>query len=603
MKYILGLDLGIASVGWSVVKIDDADEIIHIKDCGVRTFAEGSNPKDGKSLNLQRRNARLIRRTIRRRAGRMKKLRQFFIESGLIQENEIDDLYHIQKGDPSPWQLRSEGLDRKLSRHEWARVLTHIAKHRGFLSNRKSEAKEGKEKDEKKLLAGVQSNHRLLHEGKYRTVGEMVYKDEKFAAHKRNKTGDYTHSIQRLDIADEIECLFTRQKELKNPFASDDFKTGFFVSGAKFTYGPDDPIFSSQRPVFTGDQIEKMVGRCTFERDELRAPKRSFSAERFVLLQKLQNLRYTRNGKEYSLSPEEQKVLYQKALEKESTTYKSIAKFLKLDRDKHFYRFIGLHYDPKKTDDENEEKAFYKMTGFHAIKKAVKDAGNSDLWEKLCKSPASLDHIAESLTLYKTDDDIRERFKPENTPHDFVYLPDEVIERLLEESFTGHIHLSLKALRNILPLMERGLRYDEACTEVYEDHRGTHEAQSNFLLPSFDAIDDPEIFIVNPAVKRTLTQARKVINGIIRTYGSPTFIHLENTRDLSKSHAERKSIVKSINKNEEIRALTKKELTQEFGRANPTRSDIEKMRLYKDQDCKCAYSGASLCDAFRNNQV
>ena len=50
----------------------------------------------------------------------------------------------------SPWELRSRGLTEKLSDRDFAVVLIHIAKHRGFRSNSKSENKAddaGKVKD------------------------------------------------------------------------------------------------------------------------------------------------------------------------------------------------------------------------------------------------------------------------------------------------------------------------------------------------------------------------------------------------------------------------------------------------------------------------
>ncbi len=62
MKYRLGLDIGIASVGWSVIKLNENDEPVRIEDLGVRTFIAAENPKDGSSLALPRRIARGVRR-------------------------------------------------------------------------------------------------------------------------------------------------------------------------------------------------------------------------------------------------------------------------------------------------------------------------------------------------------------------------------------------------------------------------------------------------------------------------------------------------------------------------------------------------------------
>ena len=63
-----GLDIGIASVGWAVL---GGNRII---DLGVRCFDKAETAKEGESLNLARRSARLLRRRLRRRAWRLTKL-------------------------------------------------------------------------------------------------------------------------------------------------------------------------------------------------------------------------------------------------------------------------------------------------------------------------------------------------------------------------------------------------------------------------------------------------------------------------------------------------------------------------------------------------
>ncbi|MCL2020536.1 MAG: hypothetical protein FWG81_00130 [Betaproteobacteria bacterium] len=73
-----GFDIGIASVGWCVLGEK------HIVDLGVRCFDKAENAKDGESLNLARRSARLMRRRLRRRAWRLVKLTRLLKREGLI---------------------------------------------------------------------------------------------------------------------------------------------------------------------------------------------------------------------------------------------------------------------------------------------------------------------------------------------------------------------------------------------------------------------------------------------------------------------------------------------------------------------------------------
>lgn len=45
-KYILGLDIGISSVGWALLKINEDNKPIKIKDLGVKIFSPGEVVKN-----------------------------------------------------------------------------------------------------------------------------------------------------------------------------------------------------------------------------------------------------------------------------------------------------------------------------------------------------------------------------------------------------------------------------------------------------------------------------------------------------------------------------------------------------------------------------
>ena len=68
INYIIGLDIGIASVGWAMVEIDEEENPIRLIDLGVRVFERAEVPKTGDSLAAARRLARSVRRLTRRRA-------------------------------------------------------------------------------------------------------------------------------------------------------------------------------------------------------------------------------------------------------------------------------------------------------------------------------------------------------------------------------------------------------------------------------------------------------------------------------------------------------------------------------------------------------
>ena len=65
--YGIGLDIGIASVGWAVVALNENAEPYGLIRCGSRIFDKAEQPKTGDSLAAPRREARSARRRLRRR--------------------------------------------------------------------------------------------------------------------------------------------------------------------------------------------------------------------------------------------------------------------------------------------------------------------------------------------------------------------------------------------------------------------------------------------------------------------------------------------------------------------------------------------------------
>ena len=79
-------------------------------------------------------------------------------------------------------------------------------------------------------------------------------------------------------------------------------------------------------------------------------------------------------------------------------------------------------------------------------------------------------------------------------------------EALLPLSFSKYGSLSVQAMQKLIPLLEQGMRYDEACTQIYGDHRGLHSEQRKNRLSLTD-MDE----ITNPVVRRAVSQTIKVM--------------------------------------------------------------------------------------------
>ena len=558
LNYILGLDIGIASVGWAMVEIDDKENPIRLIDLGVRVFERAEVPKTGDSLAAARRAARSIRRLIRRRAHRLLRARRLLKHEGVLKPEDFDENGFIKLLPNTPWQLRAAALDRKLTPLEWAAVLLHLVKHRGYLSQRKNEEQTA-DKELGALLKGVADNAHILQTSDFRTPAELALnKFEKESGHIRNQRGDYSHTFSRKDLQAELVLLFEKQKEFGNPHVSDDLKNGI------------ENLLMTQRPALSGDAIQKMLGHCTFEPAEPKAAKNTYTAERFIWLTKLNNLRILNQGSERPLTDTERTTLMDEPYKKSKLTYAQVRKLLGLD-DTAFFK--GLRYGK----DNAESATLMEMKAYHAISRALEKEGLKDKKSPLSLSPELQDEIGTAFSLFKTDEDITGRLKG--------CLQPEILDALLKHiSFDKFVQISLKALRRIVPLMEQGKRYDEACAETYGDHYGEKNSEEMLYLPPI-----PADKIRNPVVLRALSQARKVINAVVRRYGSPTRIHIETAREVGKSKDERDKLDRQNNERKNDRDRRIKDIQKYFG-FDPKPKDILKLRLYEEQNGKCLYS-------------
>jgi CRISPR-associated endonuclease Csn1 len=146
-KYALGLDIGIASIGVAGVAIDQQNILF----AGVHLFDAAENPKNGASLAEPRRNKRGLRRVTHRRAQRKREIRKLLAAHD-VREIESIDLSRSCALPIPVWQLREHALRRPLTDAEFARVLFHIAKRRGYQSNRKDKTATDKADENKKVL-------------------------------------------------------------------------------------------------------------------------------------------------------------------------------------------------------------------------------------------------------------------------------------------------------------------------------------------------------------------------------------------------------------------------------------------------------------------
>ena len=572
MNYRIGLDIGIASVGFAVMETDNKGEPVKIKDLGVRIFEKAETPKEGSSLAKARRDARGLRRRLRRRVHRRErteKLLQEYFGSGILEK--------IALCNADIFELRNKGISAVLSEEELGKILLYFVKHRGFLSNRKSDAED---KEGGKLLKATSANNLYLIQKGYRTVGEMLFKDERY--HKividkvgnkrieylvRNKKESYDNTFLRADLKEELIIILEKQTEggvITKDFIEKYIK--IFWTNRNYDEGPGEP--SKYRGGYA-------VGNCPFIKDELRAPKSSYTFEYCKALERLNNLKINENGKTRKLTENEREIVFEEIKKRSEIKFSSLKKRLNLNADA---TFNLLSYSPKKTVEETEKaNNFASLTNSYKIKKCLTEnnANNTDI----------IDKIAFILSMNKSDDKRLEELKK------ISCLSGAEKEALLMLNFKGFGGTSIKFLKEIQPFLEKGLKYSEACAQTGYNYSAHSCGEKSKLLDTKEVYEQVQDIAV-PVVKRAVSQTIRVVNAIIRKYGSPIAINIELARELSKTRDERDQIKKENEEREKNNERIKERLETEFGIISPSGQDILKLRLYEEQGCKSAYSQA-----------
>lgn len=561
-NYAIGLDIGIASVGWAIVALDTNENPCGIINMGSRIFDAAEHPKNGASLAAPRREARSARRRLRRHRHRNERIRNLLVQSNIISDTELACLFSGKLEDI--YTLRVRALDEVVTGCELSRILIHLAQRRGFRSNRKSGVGE-----EGILLNAVSENKKRMTEKGYRTVGEMLLLDQAYADHKRNKGGDYLSTVTRDAIEEEARAIFAAQRAFGNHVVTAELEERYLeilLGQRSFDEGPACGPYS-------GSQIEKMVGMCVFESDEKRAAKATYSFEYFTLLEKINHIRLVENGHSHPLSAEQKDKLINLAHKSADLNYLKLRKELALESS---VRFNMVRYPNDVSTDEAEKKEkFPHMRQYHKIRKSMGGAFSG-------LSKDQLDMIATALTYYKTSKNILSYLESGNFSDEELSLIDNI------GNFSGFGHLSVKACKKLIPYLEQGMSYSDACTAAGYDFKAHSGQEKDSLL---HPQEDDFVDITSPVARRSIAQTIKVVNAIIRNQGcSPMFINIEVARELAKNFTERKQLEKDMLSNQADNERLMEELRTTYKILHPTGQDLVKLKLWKQQDGVCAYS-------------
>lgn len=580
-KMILGLDIGIGSVGWAL--IEEGKRIIGL---GVRTFDVSEDPVTKATLNQVRADARRQRHQIKHKASRLKGLLNLLLKLELINDKNIILQNPLHK---DIWELRAKALTEKITSDELALIIYHICNHRGFywVSSCSTNNEDGL------IKKALSSNEQIMLDKGYKTIGQMIFNE--FPNHYRNKDGDYTKCISRVELDKELNTIFTCQKSLGNNDVTEELMTGVLGVGDRKS-----GFLWQQRPSIQGEQILKQVGRCRFEANEYRAPKANYFAMRHVWLTKLSRLKVVdADYKERSLTHYEFMSLKDIIFEiKNDITFKALEnKLIK----SYIWSKDQFHLKSAEfTSNLTKSVKFHAMDAWINIRKAFEKADLKDSWNYLLQdikqgNVDKYNKIVFILTVFKDDAEIIERLGK-------LDLTQEEIVALSTLRFTKFASFSEKALAKFIPFMEEGLAYETASAKAGYNYSlisqepiikhkylpSIYLENNGKIVKNSKILDLPD----NPIVLKALNQTRKVINAVIKKYDSPDEIHIELARELSKTAEQRLEEDHKLNLLYKKNCKLKDEFVSKYGLHNFNVSNFEKFKLFKEQNGISTYTGA-----------
>ncbi|MDA0856580.1 MAG: type II CRISPR RNA-guided endonuclease Cas9 [Proteobacteria bacterium] len=562
METIWGLDLGTTSIGFSVVRMDIKKEQGEIIKTGVRIFPEGLN-NDHEPRNKRRRDMRLHRRQLRRRRIRRIELSRKFKEMDLLPEFSSDCWNKLMEQDP--YVLRNKGVSERLELHQFGRAIYHLVQRRGFLSNRRSTGSEEGKEEEGIVKSALQDLDQELGES---TLGQYLSEQE-------IKRGRY---LDRNRVIEEFKRLWQCQRAYHAEILTEKIEKELY----EFIF--------HQRPVFWRIST---LGNCRLLPDSRLCLKGSWLGQQYLLFQELNSLRL--DGSNEPLPNEERQQLIDALLDEGELSWAACRKILKTSWQKR-----GI---PLKTKFNLEFGGKSKLAGNRVVSSIRSVLKENSIEVKEIEKLYQLLPQWHFEILYKEvgegrnarivmrnnqEIEQKERFFVNQLMSE-IKLEEKIAKKLVSLDFpAGWLSHSTDAIERLMPYLEQGFVYSDACDRAFPSHRVVEGEGLEFLPSDQSYLKE----VRNPTVKRALNELRKVVNNLIRTYGKPDRIRVELARELKLPSTKRRDYQKKTKQRENERTQARDAIRKANFRGNSL--EIEKYLLWKESDEKCLYTNQSI---------
>lgn len=612
MSKILGLDVGIGSLGWAVVDEDAR----RIDDLGVRIFESGEEgaTKAADRASQVRRGYRSTKRLNKRRKQRKLRLKRCLENLGIISIESVNHEYRAKGNNPDVWKYRAEGLERKLSPFELASVLINMSNYRGY----QDFYEDSDEEDTGKLAEAKNRINQIyeLQKNKYRTIGQMIYKDETFRNKAngkivirnraiKNKDGkketDYKYLIDRRYLKEETRTLLMCQREYGYEQLTDDvianiiaviFVQRDFEDGPGPKKGKDDDKRAAMMASLKGHQtysrFDELIGNCPFYPEELRGHKNSQLYDMYVMVNSLSQLGFESDGKRISLPESLIHELRQLLFENNGIITKKLLNDI--------CKKQGINLDVPRELEKKKNLIKAPFIQFLSDTAYFPDNLISEFREEYYADLDSLSsRIGYALAKYATPRRRQDEIRTVLSEEDFAAVDNANKIKLYKSN--GVANVSFKYMREAIDAYTQGMKYGDFQAKFNKEHPEEFKYDYLDAKGKLKPIADPDM-VRNPVVYRSLNETRKIINAVLGKYKDITSINIEVAKDVGKSFEQRKETAKFQRENEESNEQLKAELVQKLiAEKYPVMiSDkmIDRFVLWKSQDCKCIYSGKDI---------
>ncbi|MDZ7897037.1 MAG: type II CRISPR RNA-guided endonuclease Cas9 [Arcicella sp.] len=578
MKRIVGLDIGVSSIGWSYlleseIETDEETEDVFALGSRIIPLSQKDTDEFSKGDSITKHKARTQKRTARKTNNRYKlrkhKLSEVLNNQEIIINPELFDLTAHEL-----YALRVRAIHEPVTLSELARLWYQFNQKRGYQSLRGVVDEEADKKSD--YLSSINDRSQFLKDNK-QTVGQFLFNRLQDYEQNRGVIEPITHIIfNRQDYFNEFNQIWERQKTEYPEVLTDELLANI-----------RDRIIFYQRPLMSQKHL---VSDCTFEKNHKAAPKSSPLFQVFKIWQDLNHFEIkTKRGAIVKFTVEMKQKVFEVLDNQFDINKTKLWEILGLKASEHRLNFKEIRGNVTKA---KLVEAFAELNINRPDLLSFDPHGNPDeqplfrIW-----------HLLYSINEKNADEILLKTLQ--NAPYSFTET--EAIGLIQKVSFKNDFgSLSSRAMRKILPYMEQGLNYADACLEVGNRHSNYRTKEENDeriladkLLPLL------KNSLRQPVVEKIVNQVINVMNAILAdpNLGRPDEIRIELARELKQNIKQRERTESNNNKRQKARKDVVKEILKKFPdmkEKEVTVRMILKFELFDETNGICIYTGKSM---------